>query len=86
MQKIKPVIEDWIRGFPELKCENNKTFCRACMKTINCDKKYNIVQHTKTTIDQDHLKKFTAKAAKQQTISESIATTSTRDEQSEFCH
>jgi hypothetical protein len=33
--KIKPPIEEYIKNFPELKFENNKIFCRACIKTVS---------------------------------------------------
>jgi hypothetical protein len=35
MPKIKPPIEEYIKNFPELKFENNKIFCRACIKTVS---------------------------------------------------
>jgi hypothetical protein len=104
MPKIKPPIEEYIKNFPELKFENNKIFCRVCIKTvslpyknlfqqeivtwalllqINCEKKHNIIQHTKTAGHHERLKKLSSQNIRQQTIKESIATSSS-DEQKTF--
>lgn len=51
---------------------------------INCDRKFNIVQHIKTALHLEHLKKYRTDTSKQQTIVESIASTSKCSEQQQF--
>jgi hypothetical protein len=50
---------------------------------INCEKKHNIIQHTKTAGHHERLKKLSSQNIRQQTIKESIATSSS-DEQKTF--
>ncbi|VEN64737.1 unnamed protein product, partial [Callosobruchus maculatus] len=45
MPKVKPTVDEWIRDHAELKYENNKLICRACIKVIHSENKYNIIQH-----------------------------------------
>ncbi|CAH0562763.1 unnamed protein product [Brassicogethes aeneus] len=82
MPKRKPTVDEWIRDYKELNYQSGKLFCRACVKMIQCEKKYNIIQHLKTTLHKECLKKFTNKS-KQSTIGESLASTG-QNEQREF--
>ncbi|KAB0805335.1 hypothetical protein PPYR_02305 [Photinus pyralis] len=84
MPKQKSTPDEWIRGFPELKIENGRIFCRACVKTIQNDKKYNVTQHVQTTLHVERRKKFEIEKSKQQTLVESVASSSRQDEQFKF--
>ena len=35
MPKQKPTVEEWIKGYKELKYDQNKLFCQACVKTVS---------------------------------------------------
>ncbi|XP_031343081.1 uncharacterized protein LOC116170717 [Photinus pyralis] len=84
MPKSKPSVAEWIRGYPELWLDGSRLFCRACSKTIACERKFSVDQHVKTEIHKHNSKKFVASCSKQQTISESLSSSGTAQESATF--
>ncbi|KAJ8967157.1 hypothetical protein NQ314_003045 [Rhamnusium bicolor] len=60
----------WIKNVPELDLNGDKIFCKACVKIIICEKKFQVDQHLKTSIHKATLQKM-----KSGPIQQSVKTT-----------